>query len=76
MEENKYAPMTEEQYKGLKTKLSTITNYLPDNLMGEFWSLCNLLRGEKTGQPCGCRSAGGLWANCVGELKAFVQRFD
>lgn len=76
MEENKYAPLTEEQYIKLKADLKGIKNYLPDNLMGEFWSLCNLIRGERTPQPCGCRSAGGLWGNCVTDLNQYIKKFD
>jgi hypothetical protein len=69
-----YEPLTEEEYNSLQKQLAEIGNYLPDNLMGTFWNYCNRIRGERTPQPCGCRSAGGLWGNCVADLRAWVSK--
>jgi hypothetical protein len=68
-----YSPLTEEQFLKLKGDLETIKDYLPTNLMGEFWGLCNTIRGERINQPCGCKSAGGLWGRCVTDLTTFVK---
>jgi hypothetical protein len=62
-----------EELEGLKEDLKRVTNYLPEDLMGKFWGLCNKIRGEKTPQPCGCRSAGGLWSRCVEDLKNYIK---
>lgn len=67
-----YSPLTEEQYIKLKGDLETVKDYLPTNLMGEFWSLCNTIRGERTPQPCSCKSAAGHWGRCVTTLSEWV----
>jgi hypothetical protein len=65
--------LTTEEIEGLREDLKRVTNYLPEDLMGKFWGLCNKIRGERTNQPCGCRSAGGLWGNCVEDLKNYIK---
>jgi hypothetical protein len=67
-----YSPLSEEQFVKLKGDLDSIKDVLPSNLMNEFWQLCNLIRGDKQPQPCGCKSAGGLWGKCVEDLRTFV----
>jgi hypothetical protein len=65
--------LTKDEVEVLKEDLKRVTNYLPEDLMGKFWGLCNKIRGERTNQPCGCRSAGGLWAKCVEDLKNYIK---
>jgi len=71
--ESKYAPLNLEQFQQLKTQLEGIKSFLPEHLMGQFWSWCNTIRGERTNQPCSCKSSGGLWADCVDTLRQFVR---
>ena len=70
--ENKYTPLSEEEYNTLKVHLEGIKAFLPEHLMGPFWEWCNRIRGERINQPCGCSSAAGLWGNCVETLRKFV----
>ena len=71
--ENKYTPLSEEEFKELREHLKGITNHLPEHLMGPFWGWCNIIRGERINQPCGhCSSVAGLWGNCVEALRNFV----
>ena len=70
--ENKYAPLSEEEYNALKEHLAGIKAFLPEHLMGPFWEWCNRIRGERINQPCGCSSAAGLWGDCVAVLHKFV----
>ena len=72
--ESKYAPMNLEQFQQLQSQLEGIKNHLPENLMGPFWTWCNTIRGERINQPCGCKSAGGLWSRCVDDLRNFVKQ--
>ena len=65
--------LTKDEVEVLKEDLKRVTNYLPEDLMGKFWGLCNKIRGERINQPCGCRSAGGLWARCVEDLKNYIK---
>jgi hypothetical protein len=71
--ESKYAPLNLEEFQQLKTHLEGIKSFLPEHLMGPFWSWCNRIRGEKINQPCSCKSSGGLWADCVDTLRKFVR---
>ena len=71
--ESKYAPLNLEEFQSLKFQLEGIKSFLPEHLMGGFWSWCNRIRGEKINQPCSCKSSGGLWADCVDTLRKFVR---
>ena len=62
-----------EELEGLKEDLKKVKNYLPEDLMGKFWALCNKIRGEKINQPCSCRSSAGLWGRCVEDLRNYVK---
>lgn len=66
------ADLSVEDLQRLKKELEGIKGYLPEHLMGPFWSWCNTIRGEKITQPCGCKSAGALWGRCVEDLRKFV----
>ena len=76
MEDNKYEPLTEEQYHSLKGQLAGVKNHLPEELMTTFWVYCNKIRGERTNQPCSCKSSSGLWGSCVNHLREWVKKFD
>lgn len=70
-----YSPFTEAEYVKLKADLESIGSYLPTELTGEFWDYCNRIRGDKQPQPCGCKSASGLWARCVEVLRNYINGF-
>ena len=71
--ESKYAPLNLEEFQQLRGHLEGIKSFLPEHLMGPFWSWCNRIRGEKIIQPCSCKSSGRLWADCVDTLRTFVR---
>jgi len=71
--ESKYAPLNLEEFQQLRGHLEGIKSFLPEHLMGPFWSWCNRIRGERTSQPCSCKSSGRLWADCVDTLRQFVR---
>jgi len=71
--ESKYAQLNLEEFISIKLQLESVKNYLPENLMGTFWSYCNRIRGERTNQPCSCKSSARLWSDCVETLRAFVR---
>ena len=70
--ESRYAPLNLEEFQQLKTQLESVKSYLPEHLMAGFWSWCNRIRGQKTNQPCSCKSSARLWADCVETLRTFV----
>tara|TARA_R110000803_G_C11822735_1_gene302177 strand:- start:230 stop:451 length:222 start_codon:yes stop_codon:yes gene_type:complete len=65
-------PFTETELQKLTKELSSIKTFLPDNKMTYIWNSVNKLREKKNPQPCSCKSAGGLWAAAVKELRDFV----
>lgn len=74
--ENKYTPLSEQEFIELKEQLAGVKSFLHENLMSTFWSKCNQIRGERTNQPCSCKSSSGLWARCVDDLRQFVRDRD
>jgi len=74
--ENKYTPLSEQEFIELKEQLAGVKSFLPEHLMGTFWSKCNQIRGERINQPCSCKSSSGLWARCVDDLRQFVRDRD
>ena len=71
--ESKYTPLNLEEFQQLKAQLESVKSYLPEYLMGPFWSWCNRIRGEKINQPCSCKSSARLWGDCVETLRTFVR---
>ena len=76
MEENKYQPLSESDFKQLEEHLKGIKNHLPDHLMSPFWMWCNMIRNTKTPQPCSCASSARHWGSCVEELRAYIKRVN
>jgi hypothetical protein len=74
--ESKYSPLNLQEFQELKEHLAGIKSFLPEHLMGNLWSKCNRIRGERTNQPCSCKSSAGLWGRCVDELRQFVRDRD
>jgi hypothetical protein len=70
--ENKYTPLSEQEFKELREHLEGIKSFLPEHLMGTLWEKCNRIRGERINQPCSCKSSAGLWGSCVADLRKFV----
>lgn len=69
----KYSPLSEAEFIELGKHLEGIKAFLPEHLMGPFWSWCNRIRGRKENQPCSCKSSAKHWGACVEELRKFVR---
>jgi hypothetical protein len=74
--ESKYKPLNLQEFQELKEHLQSVGSHLPTHLADYMWALCNRVRGEKTPQPCTCKSSGGLWLACINDLRQFVQSKD
>jgi hypothetical protein len=70
---NIMADLSVEDFERLKKELENVKNFLPEHLMGPFWSWCNQIRGLKTNQPCSCKSSAKHWGSCVEELRNYVR---
>lgn len=71
--ENKYAPLTEEQFIELKSFIKTIGAYLPENQAPYVWNTFNHIRGEREPQPCTCASSGAHWKRAIDFLFNWVK---
>jgi hypothetical protein len=74
MSELKYAPFSDEEFTLMVADMKLIGSYLPEHQMGIMWERCTRIRGQKENQPCGCKSAGGLWAKCVEDINNFISQ--
>jgi hypothetical protein len=74
--ENKYNPLTEQEYLELKSKIDSIKDYLPESLLGYTWDNYKKISGSNENQPCGCKSAGGLWLKAVTVLREYLNKVD
>jgi hypothetical protein len=68
--------LTEEQINKLRADLQSVANHLPEHLLGEFWNYCNLIRGQRSPQPCTCKTSAGLWGGCVQTLRDYIKTVD
>jgi hypothetical protein len=73
MSEEKYHPLTSEEYINLRTTMETIGVRLPENKMGEVWHSYNRLRGVNEKQPCGCQSAAKYWVDAVNYINNWLK---
>ena len=71
--DNKYAPYTPEEFNELHSIAATITTNLPEHLMAWAWNNYKKISGDIAPQPCGCKSASGLWVKAIDTIKAFIQ---
>jgi hypothetical protein len=70
---NNMAELSQEDFNRLKKELEGIKAFLPEHLMGTFWSWCNQIRNSNEKQPCGCKTAARHWGACVEELRKYVK---
>ena len=68
MEENKYHPLTFEEFQELNKTVSSLGAYLPENLAPYIWDNFNKLRNENEPRPCTCKSSGANWKRAVDYL--------
>ena len=73
MEENKYHPLTHQEYIDLREFVTQLGPYLPDNKAAYVWGMANRLRNENQPQPCTCPSSAGHWKRAVNFLLEWVK---
>jgi hypothetical protein len=71
--ENKYSPLTEEQFVELQAILSSLGAYLPENKAPFIWDMFNAVRNETETRPCTCSSAGAHWKRAIDHLMNWVK---
>lgn len=63
--DNKYHPLTEQEYNEMADFILNLGAYLPDNKTNWVWATFNKLRDTNENQPCTCSSAAGHWKRAV-----------
>ena len=71
--ENKYAPLSEEDYNKLVTIISKITSHLPEHDAPLIWNVYNATRGVNERQPCTCGSSGRYWGEAIAAIRLFIK---
>lgn len=74
MEENKYHPLTFEEFQELDATVSSLGAYLPENKAPYIWDNFNKLRGENEPRPCTCSSSGAHWKRAVDFLTDWTKQ--
>jgi hypothetical protein len=72
IEDIDYSPLTESEFNDLKAKLLNVGHHLPDEYLNQFWSWCNVIRGDRQPQPCKCKSSAKHWGSCVETLRNYI----
>ena len=74
MEENKYEPLTLEEFNELDKTVAGLGAYLPENLAPYIWDNFNKLRKENEPRPCTCKSSGAHWKRAVDYLTDWTKQ--
>ena len=57
----------------LEEEMRVIDTFIPDSKMGYVWNTYQRILNTTEPQPCGCRSAAGLWIKAVDTIKQFLR---
>jgi hypothetical protein len=71
--DNKYAPLTEQEYNEMADFILNLGAYLPDNKASWVWATFNKLRDTNETQPCTCSSSAGHWRRAVDYIFNWVK---
>ena len=72
--ETKIGNLTISEVLELEEKMRGIDTFIPDSMMGYVWSNYQKILNTTEPQPCGCRSAAGLWIKAVDTIKQFLSQ--
>lgn len=70
--ETKIGNYTISEVLELEERMRGIDTFIPDSMMGYVWSNYQKILNTTEPQPCGCRSAAGLWIKAVDTIKQFL----
>lgn len=69
-------PFTLSEVLDLEKEMRVIDTFIPDSKMGYVWNAYQRILNTTEPQPCGCRSAAGLWIKAVDTIKQFLRDND
>jgi hypothetical protein len=71
--DNKYHPLTEQEFIELRDLIKGMGAYLPENKAPYVWDKFNYLSGGNEPRPCTCASAGAHWKRAVDFLFNWIK---
>lgn len=74
MEENKYQPLTIDEFNEMKGIVDSIGVNLPEHLLPYIWDKYNALRGKSEPRPCSCQSAASHWIGAINYLRDWIKQ--
>jgi hypothetical protein len=73
LNDNRFHPYTEDEFKELKGIIDTITTHIPNDRMGWIWGNHNRINKTSETQPCSCGSASSHWIRATETIREFVR---
>lgn len=67
---------TEEELKELKEVIGSITDRIPQDKTSYIWNNYKRISGDKSNQPCTCKSSGSLWGNALTTIQTYLRGLD
>jgi len=67
---------TNEELKELKEVIGSITNRIPQDKVGFIWNNYKRISGDKSNQPCTCKSSAGLWGKALETIRTYLGGLD
>ena len=67
---------TNEELKELKEVMGSITSRIPHDKVSYIWNNYKRISGDKSNQPCTCKSSAGLWGKAVETIRTYLGGLD
>ena len=67
---------TNEELKELKEVMGSITSRIPQDKVSYIWNNYKRISGDKSNQPCTCKSSAGLWGKAVETIRTYLGGLD
>ena len=65
-----------EEIATMRERMSSFTNYIPNNLAGYIWNTYKKIKGTQERQPCTCGSSAKHWRKAVDTINSFLKSYD
>lgn len=67
---------TENELKELREVIGSITDRIPQDKVSYIWNNYKKISGDKSKQPCTCKSSAGLWGNALKTITDYLGGLD
>ena len=67
---------TENELKELREVIGSITDRIPQDKVSYIWNNYKKISGDKSNQPCTCKSSAGLWGNALKTITTYLKELD